>query len=78
MKLEQKDERDLRMHLKVFEDSEVLYRIFKLFNLFYDKFSAELEKQKDDMQINTDSSKPSDAVQFVKRTYENEALQLFI
>lgn len=54
IKLESQDEKLLRQNLKVYEDSEVLYRIFKLFNLFYDKFSAEEEKQKEEMQINTD------------------------
>jgi len=36
----------LRVLLKVYEDSEVLYRIFKLFNLFYDKFNSEIEQKK--------------------------------
>lgn len=41
VRLDSVDERALKQHLKVHEESEVLYRIFKLFNLFYDKFSAE-------------------------------------
>jgi len=39
--LDDEDEKQLRQLLKVYDDSEVLYRIFKLFNLFYDKFSTD-------------------------------------
>jgi len=41
----------LKQHLKIYNDSEVLYRIFKLFNMFYDKFSAEIEPKKDQAMI---------------------------
>ena len=47
----------------------MLYRIFKLFNLFYDKFSAEAAAKPADLQIVTDSSRPEDALKFVKETY---------
>ena len=39
MKLSNEDLKSLKAQLKVHEDSEVLLRIFKLFNLFYEKFS---------------------------------------
>ena len=44
MKLPEEEERQLKLHLKVYEDSEVLLRIYKLFNLFFEKFSTEKEQ----------------------------------
>jgi hypothetical protein len=65
LKLEEDEEKQLRQLLKVYDDSEVLYRIFKLFNLFYDKFSQDKEANKDEMQlevIQTSQSKPEDVI----------------
>jgi hypothetical protein len=39
MKLSDEDEKSLKYYLKMQEDSETLLRIFKLYNLFYEKFS---------------------------------------
>jgi hypothetical protein len=39
IKLTDEDERNLKNMIKVYDDSEILLRIFKLFNLFYEKFS---------------------------------------
>ena len=44
IKLPEEEERQLKLHLKVYEDSEVLLRIYKLFNLFFEKFSTEKEQ----------------------------------
>lgn len=81
LKLEDDEEKQLRQLLKVYDDSEVLYRIFKLFNLFYDKFSQEKEANKDEMQlevIQTSQSKPDDVIQFVRSTYESDDLKIFV
>jgi hypothetical protein len=40
LKLTEEDERQIKSLLKISEDSEVLLRIFKLFNLFFEKFST--------------------------------------
>lgn len=61
--------------MKVYEDSEILYRLFKLFNLFYDKFSKEAEKKEEG---EASKSNPKEVVEFVKASYENEAIKLFI
>lgn len=81
LKLEDDEEKQLRQLLKVYDDSEVLYRIFKLFNLFYDKFSQDKEANKDEMQlevIQTSQSKPEDVIQFVRSTYESDDLKIFV
>lgn len=47
--------------------------------MFYDKFSAEAEAKKDEaIMIQTSSSQPADALKFVKETYQNDELRLFI
>ena len=81
IKLEDDEEKQLRQLLKVYDDSEVLYRIFKLFNLFYDKFSQDKEANKDEMQlevVQTAQSRPEDVIQFVRSTYESDDLKLFV
>jgi hypothetical protein len=81
IKLEDDEEKQLRQLLKVYDDSEVLYRIFKLFNLFYDKFSQDKEANKDEMQLDvvqTAQSRPEDVIQFVRSTYESDDLKLFV
>ena len=81
IKLEDDEEKQLRQLLKVYDDSEVLYRIFKLFNLFYDKFSQDKEANKDEMQLDvvqTAQSRPDDVIQFVRSTYESDDLKLFV
>jgi len=61
--------------LKVYDDSEVLYRIFKLFNLFYDKFSSDkaaaaIEGGAPEDQpmevIETSQSSPAEVINFVR------------
>jgi len=52
-----------------------------LFNLFYDKFSQDKEANKDEMQLEvmqTAQSRPEDAIQFVRSTYESDDLKLFV
>jgi hypothetical protein len=52
-----------------------------LFNLFYDKFSQDKEANKDEMQLDvmqTAQSRPEDAIQFVRSTYESDDLKLFV
>ncbi len=47
--------------------------------MFYEKFSAEAEGKKDEaMLIRSNSSQPDDALKFVKDTYQNDELKLFI
>ena len=41
IKLPDEDEKQLKSMLRVHEDSEILLRILKLFNLFFEKFSIE-------------------------------------
>lgn len=45
LKLSEEDERQIKSLLKISEDSEVLLRIFKLFNLFFEKFSTNQEAE---------------------------------
>ena len=52
-----------------------------MFNLFYDKFSQDKEANKDEMQLDvmqTAQSRPEDAIQFVRSTYESDDLKLFV
>jgi hypothetical protein len=45
LKLSEEDERNLKNLIKVYDESEILLRIFKLFNLFYEKFSVPEKKE---------------------------------
>ena len=66
--------------LKVYEDSEVLLRIFKLFNLFYEKFLAEKEKIEAEgvEQIDTSTSQSKDALDFVRQNYQTNSMTDFV
>lgn len=79
MKLQEEDERRLKQLLKVHEDSEILLRIFKLFNIFYMKFS-ELEKQKQEEgeAIEPSSQQPKEVQEFVKKSYESGPVAEFV
>ena len=60
------------------EDSEVLLRIFKLFNLFYEKFSSDKDQQSPikpneemkEEQIQTEGTTTLEVVGFIKDTYQ--------
>ena len=39
IKLSEEDEKNLKQAMKLNEESEILLRIFKVINLFYEKFS---------------------------------------
>lgn len=74
-RLTEDEEKLLKQNLKVHEDSEILYRLFKLYNLFYDKFSKEAEKKE---AVEASKANPNEVVEFVKAAYENETIKLFI
>ena len=61
----------------MYDDSEILYRIFKLFNLFYDKFNSDKDAKKEEQMVDTQSTN-TEVIQFVKSTYESEDLKFFV
>ena len=62
IKLPEEEERKLKQAMKLHEDSEVLLRIFKLFNLFFEKFSAGSDSEED-------GTNKDQVVQYVKQVY---------
>lgn len=70
----------MRQLLRVYDDSEILYRIFKLFNLFYDKFNTDKDGKKvpEGEAIPLEDETTKEVVQFVKSTYESDDLKVFV
>ena len=70
IKLPDTEEKLLKQSLRVHEDSELLLRIFKLYNLFYEKFNkAKLEAGEsimdDEMDLYKDAIKDEDAIRSI-------------
>lgn len=78
VKLSSDDLKQLKQYLKMHEDSEVLLRIFKLFNLFYEKFShAQPEEAKQQEQVE-EGPKREEIVKQIEHFYGSEKVELFV
>ena len=69
IKLPEAEEKLLKQSLRVHEDSELLLRIFKLYNLFYEKFNKDRlevgEQMDDEMNMQGESFKEEDAIKSI-------------
>ena len=82
IKLPDTEEKLLKQSLRVHEDSELLLRIFKLYNLFYEKFNkAKLEAGEsimdDEMDLYKDAIKDEDAIRSIQNFFTHDQISQF-
>ena len=81
IKLSGEDERVLKSSLKFTDETEVLRRLFELFNLFFDKFSVikkNEEGKKEIYEQNQSLTKPETVISRIEEFYSNQNIQEFI
>ncbi|CDW76386.1 ubiquitin-protein ligase [Stylonychia lemnae] len=83
IKLQDEDEKLLKQQLKLSDVSEVLLRIFKLFNLFYQKFSLEKDskvKKSGEIEMQKDAAavEANEMIIYIKNIYEHEKMSHFV
>ncbi|TNV74568.1 hypothetical protein FGO68_gene5813 [Halteria grandinella] len=80
VKLCEDDEKQLKQMMRISEDSDILFRIFKLLNHFYDK-NSQVEQQQKEQQRLVDTTEQSRKVEqitrFVRDAYENKSISDF-
>lgn len=74
LKLPEEDEKLLKTHLRLQESSETLLRLFKLYNLFYEKFSSEKKSEGEEI----DQTDPQAVVAFIHQLYQSEGMTVFM
>lgn len=82
VKLCEEDEKQLKQMMRISEESDILFRVFKLLNHFYDKnHQAQEDQKKDDqlmiMDAGEDKSKKEQISRFVREAYENKSISDF-
>lgn len=82
VKLCEEDEKHLKQMMRISEDSDILFRVFKLLNHFYEKNHSELEDQKKEVQLmlidaGVHNTKREQISKFVREAYSNKSISDF-